>query len=112
MIMRAYVPFAALCAAVVTLFGAATIGAQAPASAPAAKADKKGGPLFSVSHDATLQGDGTTGHRFRRGVQGGGSGAVKQAQVGELAATVDIPIGDRAYRRRGRCGHLHLPSTL
>jgi len=51
---------AALCAAVVTLFGAATIGAQAPASAPAAKADKKGGPLFSVSHDATLQGDGTT----------------------------------------------------
>src|SRR5882757_5636519 len=54
---------APLCAAVVTLFGAAAISAQAPA--PAAKADKsdkgdkKGGPLFSVTHDATLQGDGT-----------------------------------------------------
>jgi trimeric autotransporter adhesin len=53
---------AALCAAIVTPFGVATIGAQAPAPAPAAKADKtdkKDGPLFSVTHDATLQGDGT-----------------------------------------------------
>jgi hypothetical protein len=50
---------APLCAAFITLVGATPISAQTPA-APA-KTDKKAGPpLFSVTHDATLQGDGTS----------------------------------------------------
>ena len=52
---------APLCAAFITLVGATPISAQSPAApAKTDKNDKKGGPLFSVAHDATLQGDGTS----------------------------------------------------
>jgi hypothetical protein len=49
-----------LCSIVMTVFGAASASAQTPLAAPA-NADKKSGPpLFTVTHDATLQGDGTS----------------------------------------------------
>ena len=47
--------------ALLTLFVAASASAQTSATAPNNNPRAAGPPLFNVTHDATLQGDGTSG---------------------------------------------------